>query len=692
MSDAQYAIDVAAKMVGGDHTLDQLDQLTAKLMGGGKDAEFFQSAMQRVGAELTSAASAAEAANAALDEGADEYRKLERAALQAAKAAEKAGLRNAGVVPDDLAAKASAAGAALAGQAEKLRALEGAAKAADAEEKRLAATQKNLETLNGHVNKSLGQQGEKFEKLRFGLGAAGGSVGQFAGKLLAPAQGFAKLSSEMGASNAAMILAGAGMAALTVAAVALTAALVVGAVKVAAWAVGLADANRAADLHQAAVEALDPTIAAVSGAYGDLTAETGLLAPKLNEIADSLHAAGVRAADMPAALRAAALAEAALGSGGAAKFVAEIQKGTAAVSTLAATTQAKLGGIVAKQMLGLDAQAATFRSEIGGLFGELDIEPALKGLHTLVGLFDESSVAGKTLKFLFETIFQPLIDKAQSAAYVVEAFYLGVLIGATKLYIAAKPALKAVADLLGFHDTSLADSLTFAKRAGEFLAPVFVGLAGAVVALAGVFGVLVAALVAIPVAIGAAIVGVLEVRAAIVDGITSAIDWLRSLDFATIGSNMIQGIADGITGAAGKLIASIGGAVGGAIDHAKSLLGIASPSKVFARLGGYTAEGFAGGVDAGAGEARDAVAGMVAPPPADAVASYGGTLARASSPADNAKPAAPGGAGGGATFAAGAFAAGAFVFHGVENAEDAAAKFGEVLTRLLEGDALAAGA
>ena len=64
----------------------------------------------------------------------------------------------------------------------------------------------------------------------------------------------------------------------------------------------------------------------------------------------------------------------------------------------------------------------------------------------------------------------------------------------------------------------------------------------------------------------------------------------------SIGRDIIQGIANGITGAAGSVISAIGDAVGGAIDWAKSLLGIASPSKVFRQFGGYTMEGFALGI------------------------------------------------------------------------------------------------
>lgn len=64
-----------------------------------------------------------------------------------------------------------------------------------------------------------------------------------------------------------------------------------------------------------------------------------------------------------------------------------------------------------------------------------------------------------------------------------------------------------------------------------------------------------------------------------------------------IGSNIIQGLVNGVTGAAGRLIDAVKGAVGDAIHAAKNLLGIHSPSRVFREIGRYTMQGAALGVD-----------------------------------------------------------------------------------------------
>lgn len=66
---------------------------------------------------------------------------------------------------------------------------------------------------------------------------------------------------------------------------------------------------------------------------------------------------------------------------------------------------------------------------------------------------------------------------------------------------------------------------------------------------------------------------------------------------ASIGSNIIHGMVNGVTSAAGSLINAVKGAVGNAIEGAKNLLGIKSPSRVFRKIGQYTMQGAALGVD-----------------------------------------------------------------------------------------------
>lgn len=80
---------------------------------------------------------------------------------------------------------------------------------------------------------------------------------------------------------------------------------------------------------------------------------------------------------------------------------------------------------------------------------------------------------------------------------------------------------------------------------------------------------------------------------------SNLIDGLASIpgQVTSIGSNIIQGMVNGVTSAAGSLIDSVKGAVDDAINAAKNLLGIHSPSRVFRKIGQYSMQGAALGVD-----------------------------------------------------------------------------------------------
>ncbi len=97
----------------------------------------------------------------------------------------------------------------------------------------------------------------------------------------------------------------------------------------------------------------------------------------------------------------------------------------------------------------------------------------------------------------------------------------------------------------------------------------------------------------------------------------SLINGLASIpsQVVSIGGNIVQGLIDGVTGAAGKLIDAVKGAVDDAVQAAKNLLGIESPSKVFRGIGQYSMQGAALGVDDDAHllqeSTEDAMRGMV---------------------------------------------------------------------------------
>ena len=67
--------------------------------------------------------------------------------------------------------------------------------------------------------------------------------------------------------------------------------------------------------------------------------------------------------------------------------------------------------------------------------------------------------------------------------------------------------------------------------------------------------------------------------------------------FMDVGKNIIEGIKGGIKNAWNNLVKWFKGLFGDLIGIAKKILGIASPSKVFKKIGGFTAEGFGVGFE-----------------------------------------------------------------------------------------------
>ena len=112
------------------------------------------------------------------------------------------------------------------------------------------------------------------------------------------------------------------------------------------------------------------------------------------------------------------------------------------------------------------------------------------------------------------------------------------------------------------------------------------------------------------------------------------ISFLSGINLYDIGMNIIQGLVEGIAGMAGSVVSTIQNVVGGAIDFAKGLLGIHSPSRVFKEIGKFTGEGLAIGINNEADNVAEASKNMidaVIPDsipqiPIDYSASYGASL------------------------------------------------------------------
>ncbi|MCY0917062.1 phage tail tape measure protein [Streptomyces sp. H27-G5] len=100
---------------------------------------------------------------------------------------------------------------------------------------------------------------------------------------------------------------------------------------------------------------------------------------------------------------------------------------------------------------------------------------------------------------------------------------------------------------------------------------------------------------------------------AIGNGLRSAWNSVRDVGswFWGIGSAIVHGIINGVTGSAGSLYSSLRNLANSALSSAKDFLGIRSPSRVFAEVvGAPIAQGVAKGIDAHAGTAVSSVRSM----------------------------------------------------------------------------------
>lgn len=105
-----------------------------------------------------------------------------------------------------------------------------------------------------------------------------------------------------------------------------------------------------------------------------------------------------------------------------------------------------------------------------------------------------------------------------------------------------------------------------------------------------------------------AISSVAETAKEILSAIKSAFDNFSLFD---IGKNLIQGLIDGVNNmieTAKNAVANVGNAV---IDKVKNVLGIHSPSTVFAEIGGYIDNGLANGITGSLGYVNDAMNKLV---------------------------------------------------------------------------------
>ena len=576
-----------------------------------------------------SASKAMVATSDAIKAGEASYRKAEQAADGAAKALERIGVAAAAQRGKLQLAMESGDDKGAEKAAARLRVLttqQGDAKTkAEAAAKAMKDEAVALDKLKGSADKT--ETSVEKGEIRFGtigraLNKLGGPLAEAGAKGAELGHAFEGLSKSFGSGGAAAIVGSVAIVALAASVLALTAAVISGLAHITAWAVGLADANRSASLLAQGIARSVSGGAQLDDKITDLTKVLPLTREELSSTAQELANAGLRGDALTNALQRSAVAAAKL----------------------------KFGPDFEEQMLSLDEQSKVFHADLADTFGSLKVEGLLGGLQKLVSLFDSSTESGHALKVLFESIFQPIVDGLTGAVPKVERFFLQLELLTLKAMISIKPYGSTILKI------AEAFAIGAAVIVGVFVVALGLVVAGAALTVA---------------ALGGIVAGIVWVNNKIADLTTSIVGFFKGLDLVAVGKAMIDGLVNGIAGGATAVLNAMKGVVDGAINGAKKLLGIASPSKVFAEIGMQTGAGMEQGVSGSAGGVRDSLESMVSPPSAG-----GSGAAPAASAASSSRS--------GATIT--------IILNGVQGATEAIDMIREEVTRMFEGDAAQLGA
>ena len=214
-------------------------------------------------------------------------------------------------------------------------------------------------------------------------------------------------------------------------------------------------------------------------------------------------------------------------------------------------------------------------------------------------------------------ILQGLVDgfvaNAPALFEAAQGLFMGLVDGVVAIIPALAAALPQIIDVFisglpGFVGTLLqaaVDLFVAIVNAIPVILPGLIGnignLIGTVVSNLPTFiGMLLGAAVTLFTAIVAAVPQIIgSLLGAVGNLLNQAKNAITSFDLGSAGRAFIQGFVNGVSGLAGWVVDQVCGVFNGVVGAVKALLGIHSPSRVMAGLGGYTVDGFVVGIAGG---------------------------------------------------------------------------------------------
>ncbi len=476
---------------------------------------------------------------------------------------------------------------------------------------RMGGSARVARNAGGSVGEALGGLSAKAKRAELDLGqldtsfsALGGVAGESGARVAELGEAFQMLR----AMGPAALVAG-----IVIVVAALAVALVAATVAAVKWAVSMADGARTQRLTLESLRANYAALAGIEEMMPRVAARSGLAREEISGLAEDLAKAKVPAENMEAALSAMATAKA---GGANADFLAKLEAGlksTGKVPPQLAEQFSRFENIARAKMLSLDSISMRLRENASELFADLDIEPLLAGLESVLSIFDTTTAEGKALRDLLTIIFQPMVDFAVRMLPKVERKFYEVAIAAMEAYLEIKAqwdspmgakfrkglelikeafqAVGVVSDFVANH--TMVRPLRKAAE-GAFM------LVAAIGSLHGMWATVSASASA--------------AWKKVVSSVDNAIASIKGKSLTQIGVDMMLGLASGIVKGGAKVFQAIADVVGGAIKGAEKMLERKSPSRVFMRIGADTSEGMAIGVRDRAPRVQAEMAAMVRVP------------------------------------------------------------------------------
>lgn len=324
----------------------------------------------------------------------------------------------------------------------------------------------------------------------------------------------------------------------------------------------------------------------------------------------SLKGTGVKAADIYAAVAKSMRTSIPEAKRAVEAGLVPFKKGMEALELAA---QTKLGGIAAKQVMGLSAQAEKLRENIAKLFAGANIEKFLSGLKLVTDLFDTNTVTGYVLREVFTSVFTSIANLSAKVFPYVKAAIQGVAFGIILVATVAKQLYRSFTDTFGGALKGI-DGLRLAFIIGAGLIG---GIVGAIVGLTAAFVLLGAVAVValapiwIPFALMALFIyGAVKAISAVVEAVKGIGKEIEDIDLGKSAENLMNSLINGIKAKIADVkaaISSVGDAITGAFD---AKMEIHSPSRVMERRAEFVVDPLVTVPKEREGEVRSAIGGL----------------------------------------------------------------------------------